>query len=197
PAHFPMCPGVAYILFTMRWRWSTCLIGFLAIVLACTIAVTAQQSPPKKSKGTQAASPPPAKTQPPPSSAFVGDDSVCLTCHETQNYKGTTHGRAFNERTPAATHGCESCHGPGKEHVDAGGDKTKIRNLKAIPPTQASETCTECHTRTKHVLWEGSQHNQRQLGCVTCHSIHSPKGEPLLKEKDQMGLCSTCHRPIV
>src|SRR5436190_16603863 len=49
-------------------------------------------------------------------SQYVGE-TVCLTCHETQKYDGTAHALKSNERTPAATHGCESCHGPGKAHV--------------------------------------------------------------------------------
>ena len=44
---------------------------------------------------------------------YAGQDT-CLTCHEDHNYKGTLHALAANPRTPAATHGCESCHGPGK-----------------------------------------------------------------------------------
>jgi hypothetical protein len=68
------------------------------------------------------------------SSALVGTDT-CLTCHESQRARGTAHGRAFNMRTPAATsHAYESCHGPGKEHVDGGGDTTKIANPRKLAP---------------------------------------------------------------
>ena len=50
----------------------------------------------------------------------------------------------------------------GKEHVDAGGDKAKIINLKSLSPDHASQTCTTCHNRATHALWDGSQHDQRQ-----------------------------------
>lgn len=125
-------------------------------------------------------------------------ETTCLTCHDDHaSYKTTAHGRAFNERTPAATHGCESCHGPGKAHADSGGDATLIRRFTAITPAEASETCTSCHNRASHALWEGSQHDQRNLGCTTCHSIHSAKGQPQLRARNQLELCSTCHRAVV
>jgi DmsE family decaheme c-type cytochrome len=138
--------------------------------------------------------------QPAPAAAaggeYVGEDT-CLTCHEQQGYKGTAHGRAFNEKTPAATQGCESCHGPGKAHVDAGGDKTLIKNPGTMTAGEASAMCTTCHNRGGHALWDGSAHDQRNVGCASCHSVHAPAGEPQLKAKDQLSLCATCHRQVV
>ena len=105
-----------------------------------------------------------APASPPQSGAFVGDDT-CVTCHESQSYKGTVHGRTFDERTPQSSgHGCESCHGPGKAHVDLSGDATKILNPAKVAPARASEMCVTCHDRGKHALWDGSQHDQRQVG---------------------------------
>jgi len=61
-------------------------------------------------------------------------EATCLTCHEAQDYKGTAHALTTNGRTPAATHGCESCHGPGQAHADAGGDTTKIVRIAKLTP---------------------------------------------------------------
>lgn len=144
------------------------------------------------------ATPAPAQQVPAkaPAGNFVGDDT-CLTCHEDRSYKNTTHGRAFDARTPLASgHGCESCHGSGQAHVDGGGDPAKILNPAKVSPQQASETCVTCHDRGKHALWDGSQHDQRKIGCVTCHSVHAAKGGALLKAKDEMTQCATCHRNV-
>lgn len=49
--------------------------------------------------------------------------------------------------------GCESCHGPGREHVVSGGDKAKILNPRgflddtASGAKRADDTCARCHTR--------------------------------------------------
>jgi DmsE family decaheme c-type cytochrome len=131
----------------------------------------------------------------PQAAAYVGEET-CLTCHEGQSYKGTLHAVTFNPRTPASTHGCESCHGPGKAHVDGGGDKAKIVNPKNLTPQAASEICTTCHDRAKHALWGGSQHDQRNVGCVTCHSVHTPKGPKQLRARTEPELCGTCHKNI-
>jgi DmsE family decaheme c-type cytochrome len=147
--------------------------------------------------GAQAArpgSPPPRAAASQPAGEYVGE-AMCATCHD-QSYKGTKHALMLNERTPAATHGCESCHGPGKAHADSG-DPALIKNPKKMKPAEVSDICTSCHNRASHALWEGSQHFQRNLTCTTCHSVHAPKGEPQLVARTEKELCATCHRPVV
>jgi len=162
-------------------------IGF-AVWIVAMVAVPVQTTP---VAGPQAAAAAPAQA-----SGYAGEDT-CLTCHEDKSYKGTAHAFKADAKTPAAGQGCESCHGPGQAHVEAGGDKTKIQNPKGMTPSAASETCTTCHNRKTHALWDGSQHDQRNVGCVSCHSVHAPQGEKLLAAKSQADLCGTCHRPVV
>jgi DmsE family decaheme c-type cytochrome len=145
-----------------------------------------------------------------PHAAYAGTDT-CLTCHEDQaaSIRKGAHSRTYRAGTPMAAQGCqachadtkaalgcESCHGPGKEHADAGGDKTKIKQFSSLSPQDASETCVSCHFRTDHALWGGSQHDQRQVGCTTCHSVHAAKGEKQLKAATETDLCATCHRTV-
>ena len=130
---------------------------------------------------------------------YAGQDT-CLGCHEDRGAiaKAGPHARAFNPRTPNATAGCESCHGPGKAHAEAGGDKTKIAQVSKLSAQAASELCTACHDRKTHALWAGSQHDNRNVGCLSCHSAHSPKSEKgQLKAKNESELCASCHRAIV
>jgi DmsE family decaheme c-type cytochrome len=123
---------------------------------------------------------------------YVGEDT-CLACHEQQSYAGTRHGLKSFPRTPAATHGCESCHGPGKAHAESG-EAANILNPAKVPPQRASEMCATCHNRSGHALWSGSQHDQRNVGCVTCHSVHTPVGPKQIKTATEPALCATCHR---
>jgi DmsE family decaheme c-type cytochrome len=146
-----------------------------------------------------------------PHGAYAGT-ATCLTCHEDQAASITKgpHSHAFRAGTPMAPKGCqachgdtkaalgcEACHGPGKEHAEAGGDKTKILRFDTLSPKQASDTCVSCHFRTEHTFWAGSQHDQRSVGCTTCHSIHAAAGEKQLKAASETALCVQCHRTIV
>jgi DmsE family decaheme c-type cytochrome len=135
----------------------------------------------------------PARAQ---TGGYAGE-ATCLTCHEAQGYKGTAHALTTNGRSPAANHGCESCHGPGQAHADAGGDTTKIVRIGSLTPQRASEMCTSCHDRTTHALWSGSQHDQRGVSCMSCHSVHDSKGPKQMKAKTESELCVTCHRTVV
>ena len=116
------------------------------------------------------------------------------TCHD-ESYKGTKHALAFNARTPAATHGCESCHGPGQKHAESGDPDADSAPQQDGAGQRRRATCMTCHSRAaSHALWDGSQHDQRNIGCVTCHSVHASKGPSQLKARTVMEQCATCHR---
>ncbi len=134
----------------------------------------------------------------PAAAEYAGEDT-CLTCHDDKaGYHDSGHGIAANPRTPRAKLGCESCHGPGKAHAEAGGDVKLIKNPTRMEPREASSTCLTCHSRGAHAAWEGSAHDVRQLSCTTCHGVHEFKAEKAqLKTRDETELCGTCHRDKV
>ena len=174
----------------MKIFLSLCLLTWVA-----TISLIAAGRPPVVSQTASAAAPAQA-----PSGAYVGDDT-CVACHDSEgkSLQQSLHGKAQNVRTPAAktNQACETCHGPGREHSETG-DKTKIRVFTTISARAASETCISCHDRGTHASWKGSMHEARNLSCVTCHSIHSPKSEKAqLKTVSVIQTCATCHKTEV
>jgi len=127
---------------------------------------------------------------------YVGA-AKCMSCHEVQakGYKDSPHARAWDPRTPAAASACETCHGPGSGHIEDVGAKGRLRNFKKITPREASETCMTCHNREEHSQWQGSMHDARNVTCVNCHSVHTPKSETgQLKQETVTATCGQCHR---
>lgn len=43
--------------------------------------------------------------------------------------------------------GCETCHGPGSEHIAAGGAGESIVTPQNLPPERESNICSQCHSR--------------------------------------------------
>jgi DmsE family decaheme c-type cytochrome len=166
-------------------------LSAVAIVPVRAGSVDVPKAPPATA-GAVAASPAPAQS----ADQFVGEET-CLTCHEDrkQGYHGSPHARARDPRSPAAAAGCESCHGPGKAHVEADGDKTKIKRIGSLKPNEVNETCLSCHNRGEHAAWEGSAHDSRNLSCTTCHGVHDYKSEKgQLKRATQIETCASCHQ---
>jgi DmsE family decaheme c-type cytochrome len=170
----------------------------LAWGMSAGLAVASGRAPEVGENKASVSKPAAASTAPAAqSTGYVGDDT-CATCHESEA-KGlhqTLHGKAQNERTPAAKNGrsCETCHGPGQAHVDSG-DKTKIRRLAALSAREANDTCISCHSKGPHADWQGSMHDARNVSCVSCHSVHSPKSERAqLKTATASQTCESCHK---
>jgi len=126
---------------------------------------------------------------------FVGSD-VCATCHaeEAKKFSTNPHSKlAFMHNGQGAT--CESCHGPGKAHMESGGDVTKIIQISKLSPKQVDETCLGCHAGA-HPNFERSPHAKAGVGCTSCHSVHSAGVEETLLKVSQPKLCFTCHADV-
>ena len=129
-------------------------------------------------------------------SLYVGWET-CKTCHEenSKSFEKTPHfvTTLENKRGPE-WQGCEACHGPGKEHVESGGDKTKIFTFKGVSAQAASERCLDCHTYgEEHSNFARSAHLENNVGCVDCHSPHHARESQLLMKEKQPQLCYGCH----
>lgn len=106
---------------------------------------------------------------------YVGSDT-CAACHEDQfkKFKSTKHAKLKDVASwKDKAQGCESCHGPGKAHVEGAGDKTKIVSFKGKDSKQVSETCLTCHSgKESHNNFRRGEHWRNDVGCTDCHSSH-------------------------
>jgi len=141
---------------------------------------------------------------------YLGSE-ICGTCHvdSMQSWKNTAMGRAFldHPKTPLEARGCETCHGPGRAHVEGGGDITAIVRFgkeSSLSAQEQNDTCLQCHEKGARMFWQGSTHESRGLACVTCHQVMKPNipsarfEEPLTGNRQfvkqtTMEVCFQCH----
>ena len=106
---------------------------------------------------------------------YVGSET-CKACHEGQfkNFAGTKHAKLSEVKSwKDKAQGCEGCHGPGKAHVEGGGDKTKITTFTGKNSKEISETCLSCHSgKETHNNFRRGEHWRNDVGCTDCHSPH-------------------------
>jgi DmsE family decaheme c-type cytochrome len=145
-----------------------------------------------------------------PGDEYVGTE-VCRACHEASfnKWKSTAMGKAFMDhpRTPLEAQGCESCHGPGRAHVEAGGDLAAIIRFDKKSDRSVEELngqCLQCHEKGARLFWQGSTHESRGVACVNCHQVMQPNipslrfEEPLTGNRQfvkqtKMEVCFQCH----
>jgi predicted CXXCH cytochrome family protein len=129
---------------------------------------------------------------------YVGDDT-CKNCHEQSyiSYAHTAHAKlADDDRWKDKMRGCESCHGPGRAHVEAGGDKSKIIHFEDWTAKEISDTCLECHSgREEHNMFRRGEHWRNDVGCTDCHSAHPPEPGPTRAESMTFTAATTAHKP--
>lgn len=178
--------------------------GFLRAVLPLLVVAAFAVDPPAAAKPTKEttlqATTPPAGTSPPATPAApakLAGMEACGECHSDQveNLARTTHGRT-TRTTPEGAAACESCHGPGSDHIEGGGDITKIRSFnKKMSNTDVVAVCLTCHEQGEDSHWKGSPHDNRNLSCLSCHRIHPEKEVPehLLAKGTEFATCTQCH----
>lgn len=166
--------------------WLVVLLGLLVSVgqLAADDRGQTKQAPPSR---------------PADSSQYIGAET-CKGCHEEvyKKFETTPHWKTtFDTRRGKEWQGCEACHGPGMEHMNGGGDKTKIFNFKGKPAKEISERCLECHQYgEEHSNYARSAHRINSVSCTDCHSVHKAKERQFLLVEKQPQLCFSCHLEV-
>jgi predicted CXXCH cytochrome family protein len=128
---------------------------------------------------------------------FVGN-RACYECHTniTRMFSASAHARVHVESARlAGLTGCESCHGPGSKHIEAGGGRGKF----IVNPGKNPSACYECHLQTEAEFRLPQHHpvNEGHMNCVQCHDPH---GADIFKPADGLAMarhnegCAECHR---
>jgi predicted CXXCH cytochrome family protein len=149
---------------------------------------------------------------------YVGSET-CKACHEDQfnAFAKTKHASLPDIKSwMGKAHGCESCHGSGKTHVEDPTVKGSIISFKNKDAKAVSETCLTCHAgRESHNEFRRGEHWRNNVGCTDCHTPHGPGKENLkagsitfvgpanaqranqadaaMLKQSEPQLCMTCH----
>lgn len=138
------------------------------------------------------------QTPSPTTQNYVGMDT-CATCHDdvAKRFAGSSHYRVLLNRRVPGERDCEACHGPGAEHVSAGGDSAKIINFKKLKASEANARCLSCHeSKAQTAKFSSGMHAKANLSCVSCHSIHNSKPATHLLSEKSPQLCFSCHTDV-
>jgi predicted CXXCH cytochrome family protein len=135
----------------------------------------------------------------------------CFGCHSTALVRD---GERIYPRESLLGIGCESCHGPGKEHIQAvqrGERDRRMAHLAASPGAVATSVCGSCHrapgqadlgdpaVRAQIARFQSTALEQSacflrsggRLGCTGCHDPHADveRGSPAKYN----AVCRSCH----
>jgi DmsE family decaheme c-type cytochrome len=141
----------------------------------------------------------PAVTQ---SGQYAGS-AACTDCHkaEARLFAATAKGKLMltGARDQHEALGCESCHGPSKQHAETGGEErgalVAFSRKSPTSVTARNAVCLQCHERTARTLWQGSAHEARNVACTDCHTLmHTASERANLRHETVLATCGSCHQ---
>ncbi len=170
----------------------TLVFLLLVFLLFCSSKAPAKEDDKKAEKGSE---------------GYAGAE-ICQTCHSKvyDQLAKTSMGTLFlkHPRTAAEKLGCETCHGPGTEHVGSAGKSFvgMIRYMKGTttPVSVRNDACLKCHQKRERLFWSGSIHATQGMACTDCHVVHTGPGitkRPQLTNITVEDTCNTCHKEQV
>jgi DmsE family decaheme c-type cytochrome len=125
---------------------------------------------------------------------------MCRGCHPdiSAAFFRNAHFKTSNDESlKFEEKGCESCHGPGKAHIEGKGDKSKIIAFSQLQPKQVLDNCLGCHKQQMgRSNIRRSSHTTADVVCTNCHSIHKAATPRQLLAKPQTDLCYQCHQNV-
>ena len=91
----------------------------------------------------------------------------CEGCHVTGLSITRNADEEFVSSSKETGISCESCHGPGGQHVSAGGGKAQyIVNPEYLATDRGNEVCGQCHIRVKNKTGESGAEFETEYPCI-------------------------------
>jgi len=146
----------------------------------------------------------PAAGQDEPAYSAKGADT-CMACHENETVLPVFRSVHANPTDPNGPFGhgqlqCEACHGPSGDHtgrVRRGQERPSPFVTFKDDDTATTETqngmCLGCHDANAGLGWHGSAHDDNDIACADCHTVHIAK-DPILVTATQPEICFECHQ---
>lgn len=129
--------------------------------------------------------------------SFVGN-KTCADCHTNicRIFPLSTHARVQGPGPKMlGLTGCESCHGAGSKHVQAGGGRGRF----IVNPGKDPTACFQCHLDVQ-AQFNLPQHHPVLEGRMNCVQCHDPHGSDIRKPAGGLAMarlnesCAQCHR---
>lgn len=186
-----------------EWKLEMLSVFLLVVALASALLNTARAGD-KMSRGAPPANKssdkmPAAASTPLQQGGYAGGDS-CFACHDIEDaFKKNPHYKTWADETLAwSERGCESCHGPGQAHIDAGGNPELLFNFEEASAQESSDRCLDCHLTLaeEQVNFLRNEHGLNSVACTECHSIHTFYEEEALLAAPTPALCYDCHGEV-
>jgi len=130
---------------------------------------------------------------------YVGN-AACADCHAniTRVFPASPHARLHLENGGmAGQYGCESCHGPGSQHIAQAGRGGLDKFI--INPGKDPQACLQCHLEVQ-AEFHLPQHHPVLEGKMNCVQCHDPHGMDIMKPAGGLAMarlnetCAQCHR---
>lgn len=131
-----------------------------------------------------------------PGAEYIGMGG-CALCHAdtVKDFKFARHAK-LSVTLPDGIEvvGCESCHGAGSLHMEAGGGKGE----SIINPGKNPAVCYQCHGEVQAFFSLQYHHPPGEQG-ISCNDCHSPHGENIMVPMGTLigqhnNPCAQCHR---
>lgn len=149
------------------------------------------------------------------------NEEACSECHpnETKHWGASPHAALVSdEKLPLDKQGCQGCHGPGRIHQ--ADENAEVLSYTKMSVKESTAACLRCHEKTLAPgHWSKTVHARADVGCVSCHQIHTntdnglthgkikkdprtpifaakPDPKAMLKA-DEATLCGSCHVQVL
>ncbi len=118
---------------------------------------------------------------------YVGDQ-MCVRCHADIQESLSTVPHGSGSAQEIVENGCQSCHGPGRMHVQSP-DNTNLRpSVERMTFEQRNQLCSGCHG---DIPAFDPTHSVAGIPCSGCHLFHEPQAD--MGVMSWQPNCLSCH----